>query len=78
MALVSIVLFALESGAQYSSGLLPDALFEYRIISVLFAGGTFLFMVAQSAVNIMIQLFAILYTFELYHEYEKTPVHSKK
>lgn len=76
--LVSIVLFALESGAQYSSALLPDALFEYRIISVLFAGGTFLFMVAQSAVNIMIQLFAILYTFELYHEYEKTPVHSKK
>lgn len=78
MALVSIALFALENGAQYSSPLLPDSLFDYKIISILFAGGTFLFMVAQSAVNVMIQLFAILYTFELYHEYEKKPVHSKK
>lgn len=78
LALVSLVLFALENGAQYSSRLIPDSFFDYKIISILFALGAFLFMVFQSAVNIMIQLFALLYTFELYHEYDKTPVRSKK
>lgn len=76
--LVSGVLFALESGLQYGVRFFPDSLFEYMFIKALFAIGAFIFMIIQTAANIIIQLSAILYTFELYQDYTKAPVHSKK
>lgn len=75
---VSLVLFGLESGVQYILGFLPESLLEYTFITALFTIGAFTLMMLQSAINIIIQLMAILYTFELYHDYNKTPVHSKK
>jgi len=78
ITLVSLLIFGVENSVQYTSRFLPDSFFGYKIISTLFALGVFLFMILQSALNIMVQLFALLYTFELYHEYEKTPVRSKK
>lgn len=78
ITLVSMILFGFESGIQYILSSLPDSLFDSMVITAIFAVGGFIFMILQSAVNIIIQLFAILYTFELYHEYGKTPVHTKK
>lgn len=76
--LVSMIIFGLESGAQYTLSFLPDSVFDSMFITAIFAIGAFVSMILQSAINIIIQLFAILYTFELYHEYNKTPVHTKK
>jgi hypothetical protein len=76
--LVSMIIFGLESGVRYTLSFLPDSLFESMFITAIFAIGAFVSMIFQSAINIIIQLFAIFYTFELYHEYDKVPVHTKK
>lgn len=75
--IVSLALFGVESGFQYSVNLLPDSIFEYRGVTFILATVAFVYMVIQSAVNIIIQLFAILYIFELYHEYARNPVQCK-
>jgi hypothetical protein len=75
--LVSMIIFGLESGAQYTLSFLPDSLFGSMFITAIFAIGAFVSMILQSAINIIIQLFAILYTFELYRDYDKTPVTKK-
>lgn len=76
--LVSLAIFGLESCVQYILGFLPESLLEYTFVTAIFTIGAFTLMMAQSAINIIIQLMAILYTFELYYDYSKAPVHSKK
>lgn len=75
--LVSMVVFGLESAAQYILSFLPDSIFESMFVTAIFAIGAFISMILQSAINIIIQLFAILYTFELYRDYDKAPVTKK-
>lgn len=75
---VSLVLFALESWLRYGVHLVPNALMSYQIISVIFAGGAFLYMLAQSAINVCIQIFASLFIFELYGDAVEHSTQNKK
>lgn len=77
LILVSIVLFALETGSRYTLSLLPDELFEYMIFTAIVTLGGVVLMLLQSAANIIVQLFAILFTFELYKDYKKTAAPKK-
>lgn len=77
LILVSILLFALETGSRYTLSLLPDELFEYMIFTAIVTLGGVVLMLLQSAANIVVQLFAILFTFELYKDYKKTAAPKK-
>jgi Na+/proline symporter len=78
LILVSIVLFALETGSRYTLSLLPDEFFEYMIFTAIATLSGVVLMALQSAANILVQLFAILFTFELYKDYKNTALPSKK
>jgi hypothetical protein len=76
--LVTLILFAWETASKYTFSLLPDTLFEFMFFTAMMTLGGVVFMVFQSAINIAVQLFAILFTFELYQDYSKTDIHPKK
>jgi hypothetical protein len=75
--IVSLILFLIENGLWYGINLIPQSFFDYRIVGIIFAAATFFYMIMQSAINIVIQLFAILFTFELYMDSKRNIVLKK-
>lgn len=76
--LVTIALFTLETGVRYTLSFLPDVLSEQIFFTAFVTLGSVTLMMFQSVINIIVQLFAILFTFELYQDYSKIPLSPKK
>lgn len=78
MILVAIALFSLETGVRYSLSFLSDILSEQIFFTAFVTLGPVIFMILQSVINSVVQLFAILFTFELYRDYNNEALSPKK